>query len=228
MVVEKKIPIDFGGHELWLLPLGSAYWPEKRTLFVADLHLGKTTTFRKGGIPVPGGASQQTVSRLCRAIQSLDVEQLVILGDLVHSRCSWDDELNQCMMSLTKLRGDCRIMLVEGNHDRGSHRRWAEYSIQIAVPPFRFHEFVLLHDEETERPSHLSDTGLYLAGHRHPCVRIGGSSVNTARLKCFCIQNNCLTLPAFGEFTGAKNIRWSKSDRIYAIADDEILQISNS
>lgn len=41
--------------ELNLFCSGAAFWEEKSTLFLADLHLGKETSFQARGVPVPSG-----------------------------------------------------------------------------------------------------------------------------------------------------------------------------
>ena len=42
----------------WVLLAGRALlWPERRTLLVADLHLGKGAVFRARGVPVPSGST---------------------------------------------------------------------------------------------------------------------------------------------------------------------------
>ena len=47
--------IEIEGHALHLLADGAAFDLSARTLFVADLHLGKTTVFREAGIALPDG-----------------------------------------------------------------------------------------------------------------------------------------------------------------------------
>ena len=41
-----------------------------RTLFVADLHLGKSATFRARGLPVPSGTTQDNLRRLAALVQT--------------------------------------------------------------------------------------------------------------------------------------------------------------
>ena len=47
------VRIELGGIVLELLPGRVAYRPDTATLFVADMHLGKSGTFRAHGVPVP-------------------------------------------------------------------------------------------------------------------------------------------------------------------------------
>ena len=40
-----------------LLAERALHWPAARTLFVADVHLGKAAAFRAGGVAIPRGAT---------------------------------------------------------------------------------------------------------------------------------------------------------------------------
>ena len=53
------VRIELGGIMLELLPGRVAYRPDTATLFVADMHLGKSGTFRAHGVPVPESSTHQ-------------------------------------------------------------------------------------------------------------------------------------------------------------------------
>ncbi|MEO5696070.1 MAG: DEAD/DEAH box helicase, partial [Burkholderiaceae bacterium] len=77
--------IEIAGESLTLLPERALWWPATRTLFIADLHLGKAATYRSLGQPVPGGSTQQNLQRLDRLIDRQGPLQLVFLGDFLHA-----------------------------------------------------------------------------------------------------------------------------------------------
>ena len=52
------------GTVLWLLPGRAVWWPEARSLFVADVHFGKAASFRHAGQPVPTGTTADNIARL--------------------------------------------------------------------------------------------------------------------------------------------------------------------
>lgn len=210
---------------LLLHPSGAAFWEETSTLFVADLHLGKSTTFRRGGIPIPAGSTTRTIDRLINCIETLNASRLVVLGDLVHSRCSWDNELQEGLARLSARLPTGNFLLVEGNHDLGSRSRWEEFSIERQVAPHPLGPWILLHDELTERPQATNDHRVYLAGHVHPAVKLSRSG-EVIRLRCFTLHNNCLTLAAFGSFTGAKTLPSRPGQEIFAIVEEEVLAIA--
>src|SRR5690349_2361179 len=74
------------GASLVLLPERAVWWPDRKTLVVADVHWGKSAHFRKHGIPMPGGTQDRDSLRLARLIREYGAERLVIAGDLFHSR----------------------------------------------------------------------------------------------------------------------------------------------
>jgi uncharacterized protein len=209
---------------LQLHPSGAVFWEQQATLFVADLHLGKTTSFQRGGIPIPAGATTRSVDRLIECIEAMHPQRLVVLGDLVHARCSWDDELLDGLSRIGSNFKKGAFQLVEGNHDRGSRSRWKSLSIECYPAPHKDGPWTLLHDESTERPPGPESDVYYLAGHLHPAVKLSrpGESI---RLRCFSWFNNCLTLAAFGSFTGSKSIDPHPGQQIFAIVENEVLPV---
>jgi DNA ligase-associated metallophosphoesterase len=223
--LEHAIRIAVAGQHLSLYPSGVAYWEEAKTLFAADFHLGKETSFRRGGIPIPAGATERTVNRLLDCMDQLDPCRVIILGDFVHAGCSWDDRLRSGIARILQRLEDRPLMLIEGNHDRGSRKYFAEFPIQLISPPKILAPWILLHDESRERTGKVEEDHCFLAGHLHPAISLGHSTMDRTRVKCFCLANRCLTLPAFGEFTGAKRIQRQPNQEVYAIIEDRIARL---
>src|SRR6202000_326423 len=81
---------------------------------LSDLHFGKTGHFRKAGIAVPQSVYREDLLRLLRQIQYFQPRQLLVVGDLFHSR------ENKELALFLKWREDfpdLNIHLIEGNHD---------------------------------------------------------------------------------------------------------------
>ncbi len=222
--VLKSNRLELAGQSLFLHPYGAVFWEELATLFVADLHLGKSTTFRRNGIPIPAGATTETIVRMVRCIDTFAPERLVVLGDLVHAKCSWDDELLAGLSSAVNRIPKNQFILLEGNHDRGSRSRWDQLSIQRYEAPYEMPPWTLLHDEANERPGRSKGESNFLAGHLHPAVKLVGMG-ESLRLRCFTLYDHCLTLPAFGVFTGSKIIEPRAGERIYAIVENEVIPL---
>ena len=69
-----------------LLSQKAVYWEEKKTLILADIHIGKGTVFRKAGIPIPHGIMDGDLQEITRLIRQLKAEKCVIVGDLIHAK----------------------------------------------------------------------------------------------------------------------------------------------
>ena len=74
------------GHRLQLLGERAVWDPQQRLLLVADLHLGKAETFQSQGIPLPSDGDGATLNALLALAHRLRPAQVVVLGDLIHSR----------------------------------------------------------------------------------------------------------------------------------------------
>ena len=75
-----SLRVEVAGETLWLLPSGAVWWPATRTLFAADLHLGKGAAFRAQGQPVPAGSSARTLALLDDLFVAHRATRLVVLG----------------------------------------------------------------------------------------------------------------------------------------------------
>ena len=47
--------MELAGEQMDLLPERAVWWGARGALLVADVHLGKASTFRARGLPVPEG-----------------------------------------------------------------------------------------------------------------------------------------------------------------------------
>ncbi|MDE3177705.1 MAG: DEAD/DEAH box helicase, partial [Pseudomonadota bacterium] len=79
----------FDWHGLTLLPQRAVWRAETRTLFVADVHIGKAAAFRAAGLAAPAGTTRENLARLDALIDALAPRALVALGDLFHAREAW-------------------------------------------------------------------------------------------------------------------------------------------
>lgn len=182
--------LRFGGATLVARRSGALWWPERRMLVVADLHLGRAERYaRRGGPLLPPWDVADTLDRLAAEIAALDPAQLVSLGD------GFDDDLaaealdpaaRQLLWQLAQGRD---WLWLAGNHDRRPLAddlpgRWAP-----ELPgPIAFR--------------HEAGPGPDVSGHMHPVVSLAGQ-----RWRCFVLGADHLILPAFGSYTGGLDIR---------------------
>ena len=212
-------PWIWRGHRLDLLAERAVWDPQQRTLFVADLHLGKAEVFQAHGVALPSDGEAANLNALLELAQRLRPAQVLVLGDLIHGRLGITAELRQKLMALPELLG-CPLRLIDGNHERGSWLEGLRREPSCALGPLW-----LSHGPEP-RPGHLN-----LCGHLHP-VAVVGHGADRLRLPCFAYRRGGergnhgpngeqLVLPAFGSLTGGHPC--SEADGIWLVAEGTVV-----
>jgi uncharacterized protein len=205
--------IECAAAELILLPQRAAYVPAHRSLLVADLHIGKAVSFRRLGVPVPGGTTAESLAALSAAVAASGAQRIVFLGDFLHSARARAPDTLQTLHEWRQRHAAIGLTLVRGNHDRHAGDPPADLGIEVMEEPFALGPLQLVHDPRTPA------SGYALAGHLHPCVHLAGRAHDRLRLPCFHFGPRVGVLPAFGAFTGMHPIRREEGDRVYAIAE---------
>jgi DNA ligase-associated metallophosphoesterase len=218
MSVDGALAVEAGGQALWLLPGRAAFWPRASSLLVADVHLGKAATFRRAGIPVPQGTTEENLSRLSALVRTCRAERIVFLGDLVHDSAA----RRAASAAFVRWRGrhsEVEVVLVRGNHDRRAGDLASEWNVSVATEPSIEHGLALCH-----MPQHVP-YAYGIAGHTHPAVRLHGRGRDGMRLPCFWFTQTHVVLPAFGAFTGLADIEPQSGDKVYVEAGDRIVAV---
>ena len=201
-----------GGERVTLHAERAIHWPAERTVFVADVHLGKAATFRAGGVPLPRGSTAADLARLTALVERTSATRLVVLGDLLHAKAGRVDALGDAVVAWRSRHAALDVLLVRGNHDARAGDPPAHWGIRCVDEPFALPPFIGCH--MTSPPP----SGYALCGHLHPGVRIHGAAGDTARLPCFVLGMRRAILPAFGRFTGLADVHRNAAERIVAVA----------
>lgn len=173
----------FQGLDLVARPSGALFWPARRTLVVADLHLGKSERLaRRGGVLLPPFESQATLERLQSELQACEAECLICLGD------SFDDDLASQTLGSAQdlLEAICKrhqTFWITGNHDANLTTLSGHICNELAL------------DGITLR--HVASNDVDISGHYHPKFKLLGR-----RIPAFLLGPSNLILPAFGAYTG--------------------------
>ena len=196
---------------LKLMPERAAFAPGGKTLFVADLHLGKAATFRAFGAPAPTGVSEETLRRLAELIDTTKPQQVAVLGDFTHARAAMTPGLFESLCAWRTRWSSLAFTIVLGNHDRGAEQfysqcgfSWVRAPAMIAAIECRHHPI----------DGAYAEGSLALAGHLHPVVRLNGPGRDSLRTPCFVVGERQIVLPAFGEFTGGSLVSPSEGERL--------------
>lgn len=198
-----------------LLPEKAAFLVQSNTLLIADPHFGKATHFRKAGIPIPEQIFQKDLDVLEKLILRKQPKNLTILGDFFHSdhNAEWEDFL------IWKQKFPwMNWKIVVGNHDRKM------------LPRLIKNDLVLPNDYSSPEGISLKHEPDYsgkptVCGHIHPGFTLKGMGKQKITLPCFYLKNSCLTLPAFGAFTGLSPIKSTSGDRVFIINSNQVIEI---
>jgi DNA ligase-associated metallophosphoesterase len=173
------------------LPQGALFWPARRALLVADLHLEKASWFAKSGQMLPPYDSIATLADLTAIAAATDAAEIWCLGDSFHDRAGCDRLPAEARALLTALTGWTRWTWITGNHDPGI----ADHCGGEIVEEAEVDGLLLRHEAEPDeaRPE--------LSGHFHPKLRLHLRGRLVSR-RCFVATERKLILPAFGALTG--------------------------
>ena len=219
MKASADLALQWGGGELWLCPERAAFWPGERVLLVADFHLGKAHSFRRLGVPVPGGTSEANLGRLGTLVDRLGAREVVFLGDFLHAARARSGPGIGAFAAWRVQRSSLALILVRGNHDQRAGDPPAELGIDVVDEPFGRGPWALCH-HASPRPGQA-----VVAGHLHPGATLGGAAFDRLRLPAFHARSGVLVLPAFGEFTGLACVAREPGDQCFVSDGQEVHRI---
>jgi len=194
---------------------GAVFWEEKKTIIISDVHLGKVTHFRKHGIAIPQNAISENFRKITEVLDYFNPDKIIFLGDLFHStkNAEWD------LFENWVLDNNYETYLITGNHDIIDENHYRKIGVIVVEMLEIDHFFFTHHPTEKENSFNFS-------GHIHPGILLRGLGLQSLRLPCFFHKPNQMILPAFGEFTGKYFLKPNVEDIVYAIAGNEVIQIS--
>jgi len=191
------MPFEFqcAGERLEALPSGALYWPARRLLAVADLHLEKGSSYAVNALKLlPRHDTRQTLSVLASLIEGLCPEIVVCLGDSFHDRDAVARLPDAERAEIERLTGLARFVWIAGNHDPAPPPAgWGHVAEEIADAPLVFrHE------------AQFGPSAGEISGHYHPvaALTVRGQGI---RRRCFLTDGSRVILPAFGTYTGGLN-----------------------
>jgi uncharacterized protein len=209
--------LHIAGEQLLLSANHALFIPRHSTVVVADLHWGKAATFRATGVPLPPGVTATDLDRLSLVMSETGAERLVIVGDLLHARAGRHERTLTAIANWRRQHASLQILLVRGNHDLHAGDPPAALDIECVDGPLLIGAFACQHHPESH------DAHYVLAGHLHPHVHLRGRGRQGVRLPCFAFRERWAVLPAFTSFTGGGAYTPAAGDRIFAIAEGDVI-----
>lgn len=196
------VTVELAGEPVELHAQRGLYWPRRRRLLIADLHLGKADAFRRVGIGLPRGGTSHDLSRLSQLLVDTGARALWVLGDMLHGPAhdtAWRDAWQRWRHAHAGLK----IAALAGNHDRALAK--ADLGIEMLGAALDETPFAFRHAPESHPSLHV------LCGHLHPLVVLPGIR---KRWPAFWLRPGLTMLPAFSEFTGGVVIEPRPGERL--------------
>ena len=212
-----SLEVTVSGIALTLLPDGAIWWPAKRTLWLSDLHLGKAAHFRKHGVPIGSEPTLETLHRLREHLKWFCPDRVLMLGDLFHS------EINKEWGPFSALCQEypaVNWVLVLGNHDAIPEVLLREAGIR-SMQRLDDGPFTFTHDPADWKP----EFGFHVCGHVHPGIRLTGTGRQRLRVRCFHFGETQAVMPAYGAFTGMYVIEPRRTDRVFAVTGEAVIEV---
>jgi len=214
---------NFKDQHFWLSPERVIFWEDEKALILSDSHFGKTGHFRKSGVPVPQNIFLEDLQRLFNLLQFYKPEQLIVVGDLFHSKS------NKEHLLFEKWRNDftqLEVLLVKGNHDILNSGWYEQVKINVfAEEPLRIRNLAFIHDYTDIDKFPRQTEAYFLTGHLHPGISIKGRSRQSLSFPCFYFNDQFAVLPAFSKFSGLALINKQKTDNVFAIVNNELIEV---
>lgn len=185
------VPLSFTHHRFQVVAPAALFWPSKKALLVADLHLEKASFYARQGQMLPPYDSHATLEELEQLVIQTGANQVFCLGDNYHDDAGEARLENAAAQLLQRLTNAVKWIWISGNHDRDVSGLWGG-----SVQSEWIGEGIALRHEAT--PQTMVPE---ISGHFHPKIRVPVRGRHVSR-RCFIRGQKHLIMPAFGALTG--------------------------
>jgi uncharacterized protein len=175
--------------------------------------------FRKAGIAVPVNLPVDDLQILTDQINCFSPKTIIFVGDLFHSKANNEHEK---FINWRNTFSQVDMHLVKGNHDILKSDDYALMNLHIHSAYLTIQDFCFIHDVLDKKED---ETKFIFSGHIHPGIRIKGTGKQSLTFPCFYFGQNFGILPAFGKFTGLATVQPKPSDLIFAIVNQNVIQV---
>lgn len=209
----EALDLEIVGEPVRLLADRALYWPARRRLLIADLHLGKGDAFRSAGIALPSGGTLHDLERIGALVEATGARALWVLGDFLHGDArerSWRDGWETWRARHFALE----FGVLAGNHDRALSG--LGLAIDLLGHAVDDGPFSLRHAPSARTRGHV------LCGHLHPTARIDGLP---RRWPAFWLRTGDTVLPAFSRFTGGRTPPAFEGGALVACIEGHLLRL---
>jgi len=183
--------LSFGGQAFQVAGGRALFWPARRALIVADLHLEKASWFAARGQMLPPHDSLATLEDVAKLVTATGARELWCLGDNFHDPHGPSRLQHDALALLARLTTSVSWTWITGNHDAHLPTSIGGLIAEAA----EVDGLILRHQAD------VAETRPELSGHFHPKHRSMARGRSVTR-PCFVEGRSKLILPSFGVLTG--------------------------
>lgn len=186
-------------------PSGALWWPERRALAVADLHLEKASAYARRGVFLPPYDTAAILAALEALLARYPASTVICLGDSFHDQDGPARLGPEERARLKALQRGRDWLWVSGNHDACSAAALGGEAVEeLTLGPLTFrHE---------PRPGAMAGE---VGGHLHPKAAVVVKGKRAVR-RCFASDGLRVVLPAFGALAGGLDVLDAAFARVFA------------
>jgi uncharacterized protein len=197
---------------------GALYWPDEKTLVIADLHLEQGASLARRGVHVPPFDTVSTLNQLEALLHSSQAKRLILLGDSFHADDAYAHVDDSTRQRLAVMTSHVDTMWITGNHDPSPPQGIGGTSLDELVIGCLIFRHI---------PGDIPEACQEIAGHLHPgaSVHHRGHRIHS---KCFASDGRRLIMPAFGTYTGALSLRSDAFEDLFDEAQGHVLMLGQT
>jgi DNA ligase-associated metallophosphoesterase len=185
---------------------------QERWLAIADLHFGFELSQRVAGRLLPLWGMESIETRLHELLRDYHPATLILLGDLVHDKTG----AREFFSLVTRLREQCDVILIAGNHDAQIKRLSVDLRNSFATNRFEFHHG----DCGREQNGRLQ-----IIGHFHPAATLHDGAGLRLKFPALVQESRCWILPAFSPWAAGTEWVEREQSQIWLCTPQRILLV---
>jgi metallophosphoesterase superfamily enzyme len=190
---------------VFALPESLLFLKKSRALVVADAHLGYEDVI---GGALPLWSTHEATDTLLAAARKYAAAEIIFLGDVIHGSRMSAGAARVVGEVLARLREQCTVTLVVGNHEGASRGEAILGDVEDAVER---DGWVLVHGDEPVLVQRA------ILGHIHPSLPLGGGT----SVPAFLATRRTIVVPAFTPYSpGLSVLSKDCADAVRAFGDD--------
>ena len=162
---------------------------------------------------------KEDMQRLVGLISHFKPRQLIVVGDMFHSRENKELDL---FLKWRKDLAAIEFFLVRGNHDILKKEWYEEANITVKEGIYTIGRFGFVHDP-AEADDAMLQADFIFSGHLHPGVSFSGAGKQSLHFPCYYFTDKLAILPAFSKFSGTALVRPKKTDKVFAIVEEKVI-----